>query len=77
MVERVVAGNLSVGVWAWDIQSFYDSITVDLLVDRVLALSFPVRILYMSLLMRCCPSVLSDGENENEFPIQPIVSSLL
>ena len=54
----------------WDVEAFYDSLDVPLLVQRALALGFPAKVLALELLGSVAPRVLRD-KGSYSLPVQP------
>ena len=56
---------------AWDLRSFFGSVEIGVLIEIALELSYPPRLLCMSLLIHTCPRVLNVSKLQSPQPIQP------
>ena len=66
--------GLVVGALAWDIEAFYDSISIPLLIHEALLLDYPPRLMFMSLLVHLAPRVVVSGKVQHSSPIIPTIS---
>ena len=70
------ASGCSVAMIAWDVDSFFDSISVDLLVKEVMYYGYHIGLLYMSLLIHLAPRVMDFGGEQFHIPIRLAVGIL-